>query len=210
MTSMLTRPGQPPAPRRPGGDAMTVADLAALDTTADPRRYELLDGTLVVTPAPDLHHQDVLRELLLQLYATIPGDLKLFVAPVDVVLDEHTVVQPDLIVVRAADATGPRLTGLPLLAVEILSPGTRSLDLGAKHERYERAGIAHYWVVDPTTGHLRTWELDTPNDAAPGRYQLTTDTSGPTPPKPDQVALSRPYPVTLRPARWRQRPPDRA
>lgn len=68
------------------------------------------------------------------------------------VLDPETGVQPDLVYVaqaRAGIISERGIEGAPDLVVEVLSPSTRARDLGIKLRRYARAGIPHYWVVDP-------------------------------------------------------------
>lgn len=139
------------------GAPMTRAELDALPD--DGRRHELIDGTLVVTPAPRVHHQVMARNLLLALVGACPPDLQVLFAPLDVVLAADTVVQPDLLVAPLAQFTDKELRGAPLLAVEILSPSTRLVDLNLKRARYEAAGCAAYWVLDPDVPSLRAWEL---------------------------------------------------
>jgi len=88
-----------------------------------------------------------------------PGELQVLFAPFDVALDEHSVLQPDLLVARRSDFTARDLPTAPLLAVEVLSPSTRRVDLTLKLSRYESAGCPSYWVVDPDPPALRAWEL---------------------------------------------------
>ncbi len=140
-------------PRRP----LTVEDLDALPD--DGHRYEIIDGTLIVSPGPELRHQTVQSELLRLLYGGCPADLIVLASPTDVVLADDTVVQPDALVVRRADLVGRRLTATPLLVVEVLSPSTRLIDLNLKKARYERAGVPSYWVVDPELLRVTAWEL---------------------------------------------------
>ncbi|WP_052465871.1 Uma2 family endonuclease [Mobilicoccus massiliensis] len=139
----------------------TATDLAGMPD--DGNRYELVDGALIVTPAPVPRHQRVSGRLFLALCAACPAGLEVFAAPFEVRLAPNAVVQPDLVVVDpdALDETG--LTGPPLLAVEILSPSTRLIDLGLKKTRYELAGCPTYWAVDPGDDGgqpwIRAWEL---------------------------------------------------
>ena len=123
--------------------------------TPDDERYELLDGELVMTPAPRLSHQDVAMQLgtLLNLFVKERGLGKIFAAPCDVVLSETDVVQPDLLFV-ARDrehllSNGANVWGAPDVVVEILSPSTAALDRTFKRELYARHGVKEYWLVDP-------------------------------------------------------------
>jgi len=80
------------------------------------------------------------------------------VSPVDVVLADHSIVQPDVIYVsrKRAGILGRRVEGAPDLVVEILSPTTGRRDLGEKLRLYAESGVAEYWIVDPD---LETFEL---------------------------------------------------
>jgi Uma2 family endonuclease len=132
-------------------EGFTRADLDAMydQRPDDRRRYELIGGAIVVTPSPRPVHQVVSGNLHLLLRAACPADLVVLYAPLDVVLAENTVVQPDLLVSERADLGEKDVAAAPLLVVEILSPSTRLIDLRVKLEHYQRAGCAAYWIVDP-------------------------------------------------------------
>ena len=99
----------------------------------DGRRYELVDGTLIVTPAPSRRHQQALLRLTLLLAEGCAEHLELVFAPFDVTLAEDTVLQPDLLIAPKDHFTERDLPSAPLLVVEILSPSTRHIDLSLKH-----------------------------------------------------------------------------
>lgn len=153
---------EPLAPRAAPGP-YRAADYFALP---DEPRCELLFGSLFVTPAPKVRHQQILFRLaqVLGEHADRAGDFVLF-APVDVELAEHSVVQPDLVYVRRARTAIVRdhIEGAPDLVVEVLSPGTARRDLGEKLRLYAEAGVAEYWIVDP---EARTFELLVLRDGA--------------------------------------------
>lgn len=184
---MITMTATAPA-GLPFSRALTRADLD--DTPDDGHRYELIDGALLVTPSPMHRHQSAVGELYVQLRLGCPADLQVLLAPFDVVLADDTVVQPDLLVARRADFTERELPVAPLLAVEILSPSTRRIDLMLKRSRYEAAGCPSYWVVDPDVPSIIAWEL------RDGAYALVGEVSG-----DDSLTLEQPYPVTVVPAR---------
>ncbi len=124
--------------------------------TAPPdKRYELLDGDLVMAPAPNLKHQEVQFRLGRRLGQFIEerGLGKFYFAPCDVVLSDTDVVQPDLLFVsRERDhvlSGGDNVRGAPDLVIEILSPATADRDRGYKRALYGRHGVAEYWLVDP-------------------------------------------------------------
>ena len=156
----------------------------------DGHRYELIDGSLVVTPAPVPDHQGASGELYLLLRAACPADLQVYYAPFDVELSPDTIVQPDLLITRRSDVTKRGITVPPLLAVEILSPSTRRFDLMLKRSRYEAAGCPSYWVVDPDEPSITAWEL---RDSA---YTVAGQAAG-----EESVSLELPFPVTIVPAR---------
>ena len=124
-------------------------------TAPEDKRYELLDGELLMTPAPNLKHQRVQFRLGSRLGRFIEERAlgELFFAPCDVVLSNHDVVQPDLLFVSRERAHllrgGDAVRGAPDLVVEILSPATADRDRGYKHALYARHGVTEYWLVDP-------------------------------------------------------------
>lgn len=136
---------------------LTRADLDALPD--DGRRHELLEGALVVTPAPGNRHQSAVLELSVLLAAACPADARVRTAPFDVVLADDTVVQPDLLVAQEVDLTESSLVAPPLLAVEVLSSSTRLVDLRLKLALYEAAGVPSYWIVDPDAVSVTVLEL---------------------------------------------------
>jgi len=74
----------------------------------------------------------------------------MFHAPIDVILADRDIVQPDIIAVADRGQVSARgIEGAPLLVVEVLSPSTRSRDCGLKAQRYAELGVLHYWLVDP-------------------------------------------------------------
>ncbi len=142
----------------PRSRPLTRADLDQVPD--DGHRYELVDGALIVTPAPVPRHQRVVANLLVYLRASCPGELEVLTAPLDVALSDDTVLQPDVLVARRSDFTERDLPVAPLLAVEVLSPSTRLIDLSLKRARYQAAGCPSYWVVDPDEPSLTAWELE--------------------------------------------------
>src|SRR5262249_32369937 len=109
-------------------------------------------------------------------------------APIDVILADTTIVQPDLVYLDPAGAhlvSDRGIEGPPTLAVEILSPSTTRNDRGIKAELYRRYGVPHYWIVDPDGRTLEAYRL------AGGRYMLlaeVADTAAVSlPPFPDLV-----------------------
>ncbi len=122
--------------------------------TADDKRYELLNGDLMMVPAPNRKHQGVLGRLHIELgrFTQEHGLGEVYVAPFDVVLSDTDVVQPDLLFISRArehTITDENVRGAPDLVIEILSPSTADRDVGYKHDLYSRHGVLEYWIVDP-------------------------------------------------------------
>ncbi|NEE02112.1 Uma2 family endonuclease [Phytoactinopolyspora halotolerans] len=165
----------------------TVDDLEQLPD--DGLQYELLDGILLVTPAPIPLHQAVAGELYVTLRRGCPKHLKVFFAPLDWQPDHRTSLQPDLLVLRRDDI-GPKVIEEPLaLAVEVLSPSTKRKDRVLKFSKYADAGVASYWIVDPVTRSIEAFDL------VDGAYVPVGSASG-----TETITLQRPYPVTITPA----------
>lgn len=165
---------------------LTRADLQ--DTPDDGRRYELIDGVLIVSPAPRVPHQRVVRNVFVLLDAGCPPGLEVLFAPLAVALADDTELQPDVLVAPPAQFTEKELDGPPLLAVEVLSPSTRRFDLLLKRDRLQEAGCLSYWLVDPDVPSVVVLELED------GRYVERGRAEG-----ADALEVALPYPVTLVP-----------
>lgn len=158
----------------------TVSDLEALPD--DGLRYELVDGTLLVSSAPTKLHQRFVGNLYLRLRAACAADLEVFLAPTDYQPTSTRSFQPDLLVVRRDDPGNAAVTTPLALAVEVVSPSSRSIDHVLKREMYEQAGVRAYWIVDPSVPSITVWEL---MEGKYGEARVVTDT----------VELSLPFPV---------------
>lgn len=167
----------------PMSNALTIEDLEALPN--DGRRYELIGGAIVMTPAPEPVHQHVVLELAVLLRAALPPGQRLFVAPIDYDLPGGQRVEPDLIVVPDASVGKKRLAGPALLVVEIVSPGSRINDRVTKRAAYAEAGIPAYWIVDPGNGQTLALRL------VDGQYEPYVDTTG-------VAGIGWPVPATFR------------
>ena len=130
----------------------------------DGRRYELYGGEVYEVPSPILLHQMVSARLYLALaaYVDTHGGTVLY-APLDIVLTEYDVVQPDLLLFtrERAHLLNPRkVTRVPPdLAIEILSPGTESNDRGRKLRLLQTHGVREFWLVDPDAEAIEIYSL---------------------------------------------------
>ena len=140
----------------------TLEDYYALP---DEVRVELIDGVFYDMGAPSVIHQKILGELyiLFRECADAHGqECDVFLAPCDVRLDrdDHTMIQPDLLVMCGPyDVDGKRIEGAPDLVLEILSPSTRAKDMLLKLHKYQHAGVKEYWIVDPDRSMVLVYDL---------------------------------------------------
>jgi Uma2 family endonuclease len=142
---------------------LTYRDYAALPD--DGRRYELYEGEIEVTPSPSTRHQAVSRNLVMLLGAYLKEKNRgvLFHAPVDLILSDTTVLQPDLLMVargRENIISQRGIEGPPDLVIEVLSPSTAARDRAGKAQLYARYGVRHYWLVDPDARRIECLELE--------------------------------------------------
>ena len=130
----------------------------------DDRRYELLEGELVMAPSPITAHQRVSGrlEFLLREFVLKNNLGEVFDAPFDVVLSEENVVQPDILFVsreRSSIITADNITGAPDLVIEIISPATEYRDREIKRKLYAKYGVKEYWLADPDKQTIEVMEL---------------------------------------------------
>jgi len=147
----------------PGRIKLTYEDYEVLPD--DGKRYEILDGELFVTPAPVPKHQDVSRNLvhILNNHVMERGLGRIYYAPIDVILANTTIAQPDILFIakgRESIITERAVEGPPDLLVEIISPSSRRQDRVVKAALYATFGVRHYWIADPVSRTLETYELD--------------------------------------------------
>jgi Uma2 family endonuclease len=147
----------------PGRIVLTYDDYVELPD--DGNRYEILDGELHVTPPPATRHQIASINLATILHVFVRKNRigQVLEAPTGVILAETTIVEPDILFVRAARQsiiTERAVEGPPDLVVEILSPGTSRRDRTTKAAVYARYGVPHYWLLDPDSRTLELYEND--------------------------------------------------
>ncbi|MEJ7761965.1 MAG: Uma2 family endonuclease [Thermomicrobiales bacterium] len=164
---------------------LTYDDL--LSTPDDRNRYEILNGRMVVSPAPTSNHQLVAGRIYMALTNTSSnaGDGIVFFAPLDVRLGPHDIVEPDLLFVTSSRRhiiEKAYLTAAPDLLVEILSPSSGRRDRGEKMALYASHGVREYWLADPEAKALvllalvdHTFERVDPDERGHLRSTVLTD-----------------------------------
>jgi Uma2 family endonuclease len=128
---------------------------------------QLVAGRLVREPSPTYGHSYFSGQLYARLLALV-GPARAVHAPQDVGIDEFNVFQPDVLVLREIPPLDVHDVGIPLLALEVLSPSTARRDRRRKLPRYLAAGVAEVWIVDPDAGTVEV------HDAA-GRRSASGD-----------------------------------
>ena len=145
-------------------DTMWTAEMVYA-LPEDGKRYEVLDGELAVTPAPNQGHQDVLGRLYVVLlaYTQLQNVGYTYLSPADIEFSPTRLVQPDVFV--AARVEGRKPNGWKemkhlRLAVEVLSPSTARRDRGKKRLIYQSQGVEEYWIVDVDARCVERWRPD--------------------------------------------------
>jgi len=137
-------------------------------------RYEVVQGDLLVTPAPGTPHQLLVMELAHLLYDYLAdNDLgRVITGPFEVEFSDESAVQPDLIVVlhsQRSRLTPERHQGPPALVIEIISYSSKRTDRLQKRMLYQEEGVPEYWIVDADLKRIERWR---PGDQVP---EILTD-----------------------------------
>ena len=149
----------------------TYADYC---TWGDDERWELIDGVPYAMAAPSRTHQRIIGELHGQLWQFLKSKpCEVYVAPFDVRLnaagDDDDVFQPDISVIcDEAKLDEKGCNGAPDMVIEILSPSSLKHDKFLKFNKYQRAGVREYWIVDPDSKTVQAHILEN------GRYFVTS------------------------------------
>ena len=139
------------------------------------KRYEIIEGDLYMVPSPFTKHQRILLNLSYILLEFVrQNDLgEIFIAPYDVLLSEHDIVQPDVLFVskeRDDIITEKNIQGAPDLVVEILLRSRRHIDQKLKHRLYARSEVKEYWIVDPDKETFEVFALGAEGYKSEGTY----------------------------------------
>jgi len=130
---------------------------------SETKRYELLEGELVMVPSPSTYHQRISRNLGSQLWDFVRRNTlgEIFYAPCDIILGDD-IFQPDIIYISKEHlyiVAEQEIRGAPDLVIEILSPATAERDRTYKRTLYARHGVREYWIADPETKSIEVMVL---------------------------------------------------
>lgn len=163
-------------------DHYTIDDLERL-AAEDGARYEVLNGSLYVTPPAGYPHNRRAQRIGLALLAAAPAGVEVLMTGTQAVRMGDDGPCPDIVVFTAGDYPRDIPVEATLLVIEVTSPSNRSTDTVTKLDLYARAGVRHYWVVDP--GEITVYTLA----ADGGAYQLVS--------RGTAVQVTAPFPVTV-------------
>jgi len=171
-------------------DRFTIDDLEQVPY--DGMRYEVLNGSLLITPPAPYQHNRRSQHLGLALLSAAPSGLEVLMTGTQAIaLEGGDGPSPDVLVFTPGDYAVAVPVAAVALVVEVTSPGNRSNDTVTKLERYARAGIGHYWIVDPD--RITVYRLD----PADGAYREMTAGR--------RVRVTEPFPVEVS-LPWQGRP----
>jgi Uma2 family endonuclease len=144
----------------------------------DGKRYQVIEGELIASLSPNFRHQDTVWRLgnRLRSYADAQSLGIVIGAPMDVIHEPQTIVQPDLLFIRHENfgIIGDIIKGAPDLCIEVLSPSTGLHDRHTKKSVYARCAVREYWIVDPIRESVAIYDLNE------GAYILRAEASGDT------------------------------
>lgn len=139
--------------------------------------YQLIEGELIMTPAPNPMHQiisSMLFKRLSHFVDTTKTGIVLY-SPIDLYLDDENAFQPDLILIlneKKGIIKEDGIYGPPDLVIEVISPSTASYDIREKFRVYERSGVKEYWIVDPQMSSVEIYFNED------GHFSLITKVEG--------------------------------
>jgi len=129
----------------------------------DGNRYEISDGVLeLMSPSPLFIHQFISHKMQVILDGSCQNEFIILAAPLDVILSDTEVRQPDLVMIHLSRThiIGKRgINGAPDLVVEITSKHSLKRDKLTKRNVYAKYGVREYWIVDPSSFTLEQYEL---------------------------------------------------
>jgi Uma2 family endonuclease len=162
----------------------TIADVLALPV--DSPRVELRDGVMIVVPSPTIGHQNIANLLWLRLRSAAPSEY-LATTAIGVAIGPADTFEPDVLLLRSRPSMATHYVPADqvVIAVEVVSAGTRRRDRFEKPADYAAVGIPHYWRVEQDPVHLYAYEL-----SSDGTYQLVADSDS-------EIKLERPFDIRL-------------
>jgi Uma2 family endonuclease len=149
----------------------TVADYLLLGELDSP--CQLINGELIMSPAPTPLHQRVSKRIFKLLDKASYRQGEVFYSPFDLYVDSKNVLQPDLVFIAEKNKqiiSERGIDGTPDLIVEIISPSNIFTDRNIKKKTYQKIGVKEYWIVDPGNQTLEIYTHDQSDPETPSLY----------------------------------------
>ncbi len=187
--TVVGRPGEvwAPDPVRQRNGTYTIEDLLGLPDRA-PRKVELLDGVMIMSPSPSMRHQNLARRLCNWLEGNAAPEEFEVTSDVGLMIDARTALEPDVVLLRAPAVEEHHLFAPDeaVLVVEIVSPGTIRRDRISKPALYAAAGVPHYWRIEQDPLTIYAYDL-----ASDRTYRLVADSAS------GVLELTAPFTISL-------------
>jgi len=148
----------------------TAADYQKLEEDV---LCQLINGELIMSPAPNPYHQKVLLNLFRIFDRALYGKGEIYLSPIDVYFDNKNVYQPDLIFIskeKLEQITKRGIEGTPDLILEVISPASSFIDRNAKKKKYLASGVTEYWIVDPGNKTIEVYLSSVENYDEPAAF----------------------------------------
>jgi Uma2 family endonuclease len=162
------------ADKFPANKAWTYQDLQTYFPQNLKIKVEILNNQLLIMPSPSFIHQKISSDLSFEMKSFIRANKlgELLTAPMDVWFDDDNVEQPDILFIavsRYEIIQENVIKGSPTLVVEIMSPANKKKERQAKHDLYEKHGVAEYWTIYPKKRTVKVEVLEE------GKYKIFSE-----------------------------------
>lgn len=128
--------------------------------TKDENKYELIDGIVLMSPRPNIKHQEIMGNLFLQLGNFLKNKKCKIFTEIELEFNDNVII-PDISIICGFENTNiQRYTGSPEIVIEILSSSSRYADTFTKLYKYELLGVKEYWIVNPKTEIITVYHFE--------------------------------------------------
>lgn len=126
----------------------------------DENKYELIDGIILMSPRPNIKHQEVMGNLYLEIGNFLKGKSCKVFTEIELQFKDNVII-PDISVICGLENTDiQRYKNAPVIVIEILSPSSRYTDTFTKLYKYELLGVKEYWIVNPETEIITIYNFE--------------------------------------------------
>ncbi len=128
--------------------------------TRDEKKYELIDGIVLMSPRPNYRHQEIMSRLNIEIGTYLKGkNCKVF-TEAEIELNDNVLI-PDISVICGLDNSNfQRYKKAPEIVIEIISPSSQYTDAFTKLIKYELFGVKEYWIANPKTETITVYDFE--------------------------------------------------